>query len=359
MEKFVLKEPMFAKKEYEFLYADPFLGSNIMLLGYGGSHAYGTNVPTSDIDIRGITRNPRSCILGTENFEQKDSGETDTVIYGLRKACSLLAGGNPNVIEILGLRDYFYLDKRGKELLENRDMFLSKRIVNSFGGYATAQLRRLENALAHDAYPEAEKNKHIVGSIKNAMVTFNERYQKTLGVSVRLNEKNDIVVDMSLQGYPLQDAHGILSEMRSIIREYDKLNHRNRKKDDAHLNKHAMHLVRLLITGEEILRSGVIRTYRDKEHDLLMDIRNGKYQKEDHTFCPEFFEMLDEFDKKFRYAADNTILPDKPNMKRIEDFLISVNLETIKRGDIPKIPKERKERLTLRSRETGGIYDGM
>lgn len=359
MEKLVLKDDLFSKKEYEFLYADPFLGSNIMLLGYGGSHAYGTSVPISDVDVRGITRNPRSCILGSGSFEQVENRETDTVIFSLKKVSSLLAGGNPNVIEMLGLKDYFYLDKRGEELIRNRDMFLSKRIVNSFGGYAIAQLRRLENALAHDAYPQSEKNKHIVGSIQNAMVTFNERYQETLGVAVRLNEKDDIVVDMNVIGYPLQDAHGMLSEMRSIIREYDKLNHRNRKKDDAHLNKHAMHLIRLLATGEEILRTGVIRTYRDKEHDLLMDIRNGKYQKEDHTFRPEFFEMLDEFDKKFRYAADNTILPDKPNMKRIEDFLISVNLETIKRGDIPKIPKERKERLTLRSMENGGIYDGM
>jgi hypothetical protein len=47
--------------------------------------------------------------------------------------------------------------------------------------------------------------------------------------------------------------------------------------DDAHLFKHAMHLIRLLITGTDILRGHGIITYRKKEHDLLMDIRDGNY----------------------------------------------------------------------------------
>ena len=348
------------KKEYDFLYTDACLGNNILLLGYGGSYSYGTNVPTSDVDIRGITRNTVDCILGTGSFEQKDSGETDTVIYSLKKAMSLMASGNPNVIEMLGLRkqDYFLLDDLGKEIVANSDMFLSKRIVNSFGGYATAQLRRLQNALAHDAYPQAEKNKHVLGSLQNAMYTFNERYRETNGISVKLNADNDLVVDMHVDDYPLRDAHGMLSEMRAVIREYDKLNHRNNKKDDAHLNKHAMHLIRLLVTGEEILRTGEIHTYREKEHDLLMDIRNGKYQLDDHTFRSEFFEMLDDYDKKFRYAAEHTILPDKPDMKRIEDFLMKVNLETVMKYNFGKKENLVKKRNVLRDARTGGISDG-
>lgn len=36
--------------EYKFVTDIP----NLILVGYGGSHAYGTNTLTSDIDIRGI-----------------------------------------------------------------------------------------------------------------------------------------------------------------------------------------------------------------------------------------------------------------------------------------------------------------
>ena len=41
--------------EYSFIKTEKRLGKNIMLLTFGGSHSYGTNGPTSDIDIRGIT----------------------------------------------------------------------------------------------------------------------------------------------------------------------------------------------------------------------------------------------------------------------------------------------------------------
>ena len=47
-------------------------------------------------------------------------------------------------------------------------------------------------------------------------------------------------------------------EVKQIILDYDKAGHRNHKKDDDHLNKHAMHLVRLLMTGIEILEKGEI-----------------------------------------------------------------------------------------------------
>lgn len=319
-------------EKYNFLKNDPHLGKNIILLGYGGSHSYGTNVPTSDVDIRGIAKNTTDCILGIDTFDQQEDKETDTVVYGLSKALNLLASCNPNIIELLGLRkqDYAIISPEGQLLLDNADMFLSKKAISSFGGYATAQLRRLQNALAHDSYPQKEKNRHILGSIQNAMHTFNDRYSEAYRkLTVRLNDKNELVADVVMHGYPLDELHGMLSEITSIIREYNKLNHRNKKKDDAHLNKHAMHLIRLLITGEEILRTGTVQTYREKEHDLLMDIRNGKYQKEDHDFIPAFYDMLNEYESKFEYAAKHTALPDKPDMVRIQNFLKEINLQTI------------------------------
>ena len=41
--------------EYDFLRSHERLGKNIILLGLGGSYAYGTNNENSDIDFRGIT----------------------------------------------------------------------------------------------------------------------------------------------------------------------------------------------------------------------------------------------------------------------------------------------------------------
>lgn len=69
-----------------------------------------------------------------------------------------------------------------------------------------------------------------------------------------------------------------------MISTYDKLNHRNHKKDDNHLNKHAMHLIRLYLMCLDILENGDIVTYREKDLDLLMSIRKGDYQNEDGTY---------------------------------------------------------------------------
>lgn len=57
-------------EEYDFLRKDKNLGNNIIILTLGGSHAYGTNTETSDLDIRGCALNNKMQILTNENFEQ-------------------------------------------------------------------------------------------------------------------------------------------------------------------------------------------------------------------------------------------------------------------------------------------------
>ena len=77
------------------------------------------------------------------------------------------------------------------------------------------------------------------------------------------------------------------------------------------------------------METGRMHTYREREHELLMDIRNGKFQNRDHTFKPEFFELVSEWEKKFQYASMNTDLPDKPDMKRVEEFVMKVNRKMV------------------------------
>lgn len=118
--------------------------------------------------------------------------------------------------------------------------------------------------------------------------------------------------------------------MNSIVKEYAKLNGGNKKKDDLHLNKHAMHLIRLYLMCLDILEKEEIITYREFDHELLMSIRNGKFQKEDGTFQKEFFDMVNHYEKRLEYAKNNTSLPDSPPYKKIEDFVMSVNERVVK-----------------------------
>lgn len=93
---------MLQSPAYEFLRSNEHLKGKIIFLTLGGSYSYGTNVETSDVDIRGCALNSRSDLLGLSNFEQVVHTETDTTVYSFNKLVSLLLNCNPNTIEMLG-----------------------------------------------------------------------------------------------------------------------------------------------------------------------------------------------------------------------------------------------------------------
>ena len=327
--------------EYEFLKTNPHLGKNIILLGLGGSHAYGTNIEGSDIDIRGIALNSKEDILGTSNFEQVVNEATDTTIYSFRKIISLLTSCNPNTIEMLGLKPehYLYLSPIGKELIDNRKLFLSKRAVQSFGGYAFSQLRRLDNKSAR-TLDQAEREQHILNSITSASYVWPEKYNcfKTgEGVKLYLDDSDqedmdkEIFMDINLTHYPLRDYKSMWSDMKNIVADYGKIGHRNKNAiERGKLGKHMMHLIRLYLMCIDILEKEEIITYREQDLEYLLSFRHGKYLDEDGHPVEGFYELVDHLEKRMNYAAENSSLPDKPDYSKINEFLMSVNERIVK-----------------------------
>ena len=321
--------------EYDFLRQNENLGSNIIMLGFGGSHAYGTNNENSDVDIRGIATRTKRDILTGEDFKQVVDVETDTTIYSLEKIVTLLCSCNPNTIEMLGLRPdhYIYLTDAGRMLIENRHLFLSKRAVHSFGGYANAQLRRLENKAAR-MVSQSQMEAHILKSIEHASVDFKNMFFEMPDDAIRLyidespqeDYDTEIFCDVSLHHYPLRDYKGMLNTMGEIIRQYAKIGKRN-EKAIAHdkLGKHMMHLVRLYLMCFDILEKGEIITYREKEHDFLMSIRNGEYLDGNGQPVDSFYKIVDEYEKKLDTLSHSTKLPDNVDMKKVKDLVAEIN----------------------------------
>ena len=315
----------------------------IILLSLGGSYAYGTNTDNSDIDLRGIMHEPVNCLLGLSNFEQKeihnaDTG-VDTVVYGFKKMINLLLGNNPNCIEILSpqRRNIVYSTELGDYLIEHRHLFLSQKCVMTFGAYARAQLDRLQNAMCRDSMAQAMQEEHMLHSILGAIESFNGRFQEfpegnlKLKIVDAINKEyeKEIVLDVNLKDYPLRDYKGMWSEMQNIVKDYSKLNGRNRKKDIPHLCKHMMHLVRLYLMGTDILEKEEIITYRENDIDLLMSIRNGDYMEENGLAKPSFYELVDKIKARFEQAVSNTRLPKKPNFNAVENLVMEVNRKYI------------------------------
>ncbi|MBR4144541.1 MAG: nucleotidyltransferase domain-containing protein [Lachnospiraceae bacterium] len=321
--------------EYDFLRTNERLGKRIMLLGLGGSYAYGTNNEGSDIDFRGVTLMMPSDLLGLTEFEQYEDDKTDTVIYAFNKLVKLLLDCNPNTCEMLGLDEEQYLIKTdlGQELIDNSRLFLSKRAIKSFGGYADAQLRRLQNAIARDTLPQNDREKHILKSVMNALDDFNRRNIASDKGSVKIyidqaensELETEIFVDADYKHLPLRDYTDMWGTMRTVVRDYDKIGKRNKKKDDNHLNKHAMHLIRLFMMAIDILEKGEIRTHRTEDLPLLLAIRKGEYMQEDGTFSAAFYDILDEYERKLDEASIKTTLPDNPDMDKVGKFVERIN----------------------------------
>ncbi len=315
------------------------LGESITMLALGGSYAYGTNTEKSDIDIRGVCLNSKEELLTggifSEPFEQVVDEKTDTTIYSMNKLISLLCNVNPNTIEMLGLDDdqYLYLSKEGRLLVDNSGLFLSRKCVKSFGGYANAQLYRLNQKSAH-SMSQAGLEKHILKTLEFMEEHFASEYTHYDSDAIKLyidkseqeNYDTEIYMDVKMTHYPLRDWCNLWNEMKNTVTSYGKLGKRNQKAlEHDKIGKHMMHLVRLYLMCFDILEKEQIITHRVKEHDMLMEIRNGKYINENNEVLPEFFDMVDGYEKRLAYAANNSSLPEEPDYKKIKELVVSIN----------------------------------
>ena len=377
-----------AQPEYDFLRNEERLGKNIVFLTFGGSKAYGLSTPQSDTDIRGVIMPLRSDLLGADlimreqdkgndklifgygGFEQYLDRETDTYLYVLRKIFGLFSKCNPNTIEMLGClpEHYAMVSEAGKKLLENKSVFLSKLAYGSFAGYARAQFQRLKNAIGKDSTTNVFKCISLADSLERIQRHLSETYPgykreavqmfitDRFGNVITVNGKpvdaydvgvlfNDVITEVTVNGKPIRDEDvqlsfkinfdmisandfsGVCNEITSSIKEFNKhLGHRNHKKDVYHLNKHAMHLVRLYLMAEDILLRGEIITFREKEHDLLMSIKTGEYyNKEQNCLSTEFFDMVNALDKRLLTAYEKSTLPESPDHERINRLLCELH----------------------------------
>lgn len=326
--------------EYGFLSNNEHLGSHIILLGLGGSYAYGTNTETSDIDIRGIALNTKEEVLLRKDFEQVVDKPTDTTIYSFHKMMGLLMECNPNTIEILGLKPEHYLVKTdiADEIIANKKLFLSKVCIAKFTGYMNMQLYRLKQACSISSDLD-DLEKHILSRLNSMMKSYKDRYENFNADMFRLyidkaihdNMNTEIFMDLNLKHYSLRDFNTIYNELNTTVTQYNKIGKRDKYAlEHSRISKHSMHLIRSQLMLIDILMEGEIVTYREKEHDLLLSIRNGEYLDDKGFPNKAFYRLVDEVNKRVERAIEKTKLPDRVDTDKINKLIISVNERIVK-----------------------------
>lgn len=328
---------------------------------YAGSKSYGTNIATSDTDIRGVfVADPVH--IRTPFFpvgEAKDNTQEDTVHYELSKFVALCCDCNPNVIETLWVdQSDILVEHIGAYamLREAAPKLLSSKIAFTTSGYAISQLKRIKghNKWISNPQPEARPQAvDFVSLVHNFLTT------KILKFTLRDFSTGHRLVPFGSGIFGLYKSDGrartFESESGALIDEYDGQTHelpaplmllkfnkqqyedavstwtnywtwkKNRnvvrsalEVEHGYDTKHAMHLVRLLRMGAEALTTGIVNVRRPDAAELL-EIRNGAWTYE------QLIKYADEMDEHIRNELyQKTQLPKQANTKLAAKLIMDI-----------------------------------
>jgi predicted nucleotidyltransferase len=129
-----------------------------------GSKMYGLDTPQSDTDIRGVfTIDPKAYLSVTKPIEQTANEKQDIIYYTLHRFVTLACAGNPNILELLWCPDDCVnkMTTTWARLRAIRKTFITKKCLDSFSGYAYAQIKKAkgQNKLINNPMPEEKPTK--------------------------------------------------------------------------------------------------------------------------------------------------------------------------------------------------------
>lgn len=134
----------------------------ILFEAVSGSRAYGTNLPHSDTDLKGVFVLPESQFFGLDYVPQVANDTNDEVFYELRRFVELLLKNNPTALELLGTPADCVVYKHPLFDQFQAADFLSKLCQQSFAEYAVAQIRKAKGLHKKINQPEPPARKSVL-----------------------------------------------------------------------------------------------------------------------------------------------------------------------------------------------------
>lgn len=297
---------------------------NKILVMRTGSHLYGTNTPESDEDFVGIFIPDKEYVMGMKRVDEvdfsvvskksdgkNDSDAVDYKLYSLQKFMRLATENNPNILEMLFVNkeNIIFINDFGQRLLNAASLFVHAGLKHKFTGYAASQKKKMimrsdnfnELNSVYD-YLRGEDPKTLMIQLDGDGFlddNFKDGFLKVGDMNLQVN----IMVRKAMK--QIKHRLDAFSNRGSLISKY------------GYDVKFGMHLVRLMLEGEELLKTGKVE-FPLKKRKMLLDIRNGKYTVE------EVLEMAAEYEKNIEGLYENSGLQYKPNHDKINNFCVSM-----------------------------------
>lgn len=335
------------------------LPDRTILLVKSGSQSYGTSLPTSDLDVKGVAVPPREYFHGfLKVFEQAEQTKPDLVVYDIRKFFRLAADCNPNIVEVMWTdpNDWLQMTEPGLMLVNARALFLSRKAKHTFSGYAAAQLKRIRghNRRLRNP-PTAPPVRADFGLPESSVISSDDRDAAEAAIQKKIDEwgldlesltrpekialEGKIAATLAemqigadeqwcaasrVLGFSENFIEAMKNERRyrTVQREWAQFQDwkKNRNPERAAMEaqfgmdcKHAMHLVRLTKMCREILTTSKVIVKRPDAEELL-SIRNGAWTYE------QLVEWAEREDAELEEVAKTSLLPHAPDRAKLDQL---------------------------------------
>lgn len=341
---------------------------NILLFeAIAGSKAYGTNLPHSDTDRKGVFMLPKKQFFGLNYIPQISDDRNDNVYYELGRFIDLLAKNNPNMLELLAMPEDCILFQHDLFKKIKPDLFISKLCKQTFAGYAMSQIKKARGLNKKIVNPVDKERKSILdfcyvlkghGSISlNQWLEENRLQQRHCGLvniphfrdtyAIFYDENNGAFKgimhkensnEVSLSSIPKgMVAIGVLSFNKDGYKTYckdyraywdwvEKRNDERYKNTVSHGKnydtKNMMHTFRLLAMAEEIAKYGKI-IVRRPNREFLLKIRSGAFEYD------ELLKWAEDKTENIELLFQKSDLPDVPELEKINDLLVQIRAELL------------------------------
>lgn len=128
-----------------------------------GSRAYGLDGADSDVDVRGVYQAPTAAFWSlVKPPTHVDGPEPEHFSWELERCCELALKANPTLLEVLHSPQVVTCTAIGRELLELRPAFLSRRAHTSYAGYVHSQSTKLRADVRRDGSPRWKRVMHLL-----------------------------------------------------------------------------------------------------------------------------------------------------------------------------------------------------
>ena len=128
-----------------------------------GSRAYGLDHADSDTDRRGIYLPPADLHWSMAGVpEQLENRETEETYWEIEKFIRLALKANPNILECLYSPLVEYATPLAESLIDQREMFLSRLIYQTYNGYVMSQFKKLQKDIENHGEIRWKHATHLI-----------------------------------------------------------------------------------------------------------------------------------------------------------------------------------------------------